>query len=311
MTGRAVTRLARLVVLAISLGVGVAYVILRSPEYQPADVAAYWEAGMRLRSGEPLYMMASDRDGPEIFRYAPWFAMIWVPLTFLPMAPVVVVWWLLMIAMALYLMYRIARLGAAGLAIVGLIGPYLIWIAGRGNVHPLLLLSLVLGVESRAGPLVIGLTASLKATPLAYALVYLGRGQLLRFVVAVSTFGALSAPMILFGWESSQADPGRSPNPIFAVSPLAWFLVVVALSAATVVTAHRWPRYAWVVASAAAVAAVLRFLPYSVTYLLVGLAPVLAGTARNPRDARGGGRSRGLGGHPEPQPTLDDAHRRS
>lgn len=269
-------RVARLLVVAVSLGLGIAYVIVRSGEYEPADVTAYWDAAMRLRAGEPLYVIVPDPEAPEVFRYAPWFALAWVPLTFLPREPVLVAWWLGMIVLAAYGLWRVARLGAAGLAIAGLIGPFLVWIAARGNVHPLVLVPLMLGVEGRAGPILVGVMASLKATPLAFALVYLGRREWRRFAVALGTFAVLVAPIALFGTAGFQADPGRYPNPLLEISPVAWLAAVSLLCVATVVTAARWPSHAWWVAGLAAMAGVARFLPYNLTYLLVGLAPALA-----------------------------------
>lgn len=265
-------RWSRLFVLAISLAFGIAYVILRSTEFAPDDTAAYWDAAVRLRTGQELYPVSVDPDAAEVYRYAPWFALIWVPLTFLPQALVVGAWWLVVLGATGVLLWRIARLGLAGLALTGLIGPFLIWIAGRGNVHPLILLPLVLGVEGRAGPVIVGAAASLKATPLAYALVYLGRRQFGAFATSLASFLVLTAPVLLFDTSGYVTAAGTDPNPIYAVSPGLWLGLVVCSSIATLAVAYRWPRYAWLVASLTATVAVMRFLPYSLTYLLVGVA---------------------------------------
>ena len=48
-----------------------------------ADVAAYWGAAEHIRAGEPLYL-AGAANASDLYRYAPWFAYAWVPLTLLP-----------------------------------------------------------------------------------------------------------------------------------------------------------------------------------------------------------------------------------
>src|SRR5688572_21151847 len=48
------------------------------------DVDAYWDAAMRLRASEALYPVGLNPNAYQVFRYAPWFAWLWVPLTFLP-----------------------------------------------------------------------------------------------------------------------------------------------------------------------------------------------------------------------------------
>ena len=268
--------IARIVVIVVCVAIGAVYVIVRLGDFEPRDAAAYWDAAMRLRHGEPLYVLLPDPDAAEIYRYAPWFAAAWIPLTYLPRDAVFFAWWMAMLGVAVYVCWRVAQLGPAAIALVGLVGGFLIWVAGVGNVHPLVLLMLLLTLEGRAGPIAIGLAASLKATPLAYALVYLGRREWRRFLVAVVTFAVLTAPVLAFGIAGYQVNPGRDPNPLLAISPVLWVAVVSGLSIATVVVAARWPSHAWWVASLVVMAAIPRFLPYSVSYLLVGVVPVLA-----------------------------------
>ncbi len=64
------------------------------------DVAAYWNAAERLRDGQPLYV-AGPPNASDLYRYAPWFAVAWIPLTYLPHDAVVAAWVGLMIAAAL------------------------------------------------------------------------------------------------------------------------------------------------------------------------------------------------------------------
>ena len=48
------------------------------------DINAYWLAAERLKHGEQLYLGSLNPDSYQVFRYAPWFAWFWVPLTYLP-----------------------------------------------------------------------------------------------------------------------------------------------------------------------------------------------------------------------------------
>jgi len=57
---------------------------LRRANWGFEDVRAYWEAALRLRQGLPLYGGTPDPNSYGVFRYAPWFAWMWVPLTYLP-----------------------------------------------------------------------------------------------------------------------------------------------------------------------------------------------------------------------------------
>ncbi len=62
--------------------------------WNPADAGAYYDAATRLVNGEPLYA-ATGPEAHETYRYAPWFAYLWIPVTALPRDPVLHVWSLL------------------------------------------------------------------------------------------------------------------------------------------------------------------------------------------------------------------------
>src|SRR2546428_14134481 len=61
-----------------------------TPHVNP-DADAYWHAALRLREGLPLYG-GPRGDETEIYRYAPWFAFAWGPLTYLGQANAYLVW---------------------------------------------------------------------------------------------------------------------------------------------------------------------------------------------------------------------------
>ena len=149
-----------------------------------ADVAAYWGAAERIRAGEPLYV-AGAANASDLYRYAPWFAYAWVPLTFLPREPVTAAWVGLMLAAVAASTLPLLRHGLAGTAAFALFAPLQLQGAVFGNVQPLLVLMLLWGVERRSGPLWIAIGASLKAVPLLLALVYAGRGEWRRAGLAL------------------------------------------------------------------------------------------------------------------------------
>jgi hypothetical protein len=131
------------------------------------DTDAYWNAALRLRSGEPLYPVLGNPDASDTYRYAPWFAFLWVPVTFLPQPLVYGAWIVILMAAAaatLWLTLRHWSVAAAMSAV--LFGSLLIPAAASGNVQPLLIAALALGLERRSGPLWIAAAASLKAAPI-------------------------------------------------------------------------------------------------------------------------------------------------
>jgi hypothetical protein len=71
--------------IVIGLVVGFAIAALTGPgtNWWLKDSDAYWNAAMRLRTGEPLYPVLVNVEDPDIYRYSPWFAVAWIPLTFL------------------------------------------------------------------------------------------------------------------------------------------------------------------------------------------------------------------------------------
>jgi len=64
------------------------------------DMDVYWTAGKQWRiSGNP-YTLAAGATEHTVFRYSPWFAGLWVPLTYLPRPVVDVAWSVLMLGAA-------------------------------------------------------------------------------------------------------------------------------------------------------------------------------------------------------------------
>ncbi len=175
-----------------------------------ADVAAYWNAAERLREGQPLYV-PGEPNASDLYRYAPWFAAAWIPLTYLPHDAVVAGWVGLMVVAALATCVPLLWRGPTGWAAFAIFMPLQLQGAIFGNVQPLLVLMLMWGVERRSGPLWIALAASLKAVPLALALVYAGRGELGKAAWSLALTLILIAPMLLFDLASYPDQPRPEP----------------------------------------------------------------------------------------------------
>ena len=234
-----------------------------------SDVGAYWTAAERIRADEPLYVTGAA-NASNLYRYAPWFAYAWVPLTFLPRDAVTTAWVALMLVAAIASTLPLIRHGLAGTAAFALFAPLQVQGAIFGNVQPLLVLMLLWGVERRSGPLWIAIGASLKAVPLLLALVYAGRGEWSRAGLALLLTGALAAPALLFDLSGYSTTPGPGQMSLTAVAfPL---YVAVALVMAGVAYLGARSRHRWVLGALAMLLALPRALTYETGFLLVGLA---------------------------------------
>jgi len=233
------------------------------------DVTAYWNAAERLRDGETLYA-AGAANASDLYRYAPWFAFAWIPLTYLPFEAVASAWVGLMVAAALISTVPLLRLGLTGWAAFAFFMPLQLQGAVFGNVQPLLVLALMWGVNRRSGPVWIALAASLKAVPLALALVYAGRGEWRRAAIASGLTALLVAPMTLFDLSGYSTAPGPNQNSLAGVSPFLFIPIAIASLVFTYRLART--RYGWAAGAFAMIATLPRLLSYQATFMLVGLA---------------------------------------
>jgi hypothetical protein len=104
-----VVRLARLLALAVIVGVGISELWFAVSQWTMTDSAAYWNAGMRLREGAPLYPVVSNVEASDVYRYAPWFAWLTVPFTYLPVWLAGAVWSLILVAASVAAVVPLAR----------------------------------------------------------------------------------------------------------------------------------------------------------------------------------------------------------
>ena len=265
-----IARLPKLVVTALVVGVGLSQLILTLGDWHLSDAGAYWEAAHRLREGQALYPSLGDTEASEVYRYAPWFAWAWVPLTLFPREAAYAVWSLVLLAASGAALTPLIRRRAW--LLVAFFLPILVGISGIGNVQPLIVAALVLGIERRSGPLWIGLAASLKAVPLLFAVTYIGRGEWVRAAAAVAVTFLLVAPMLLY--DLSNYPTGADAAATLINAPVVYAIVI----AAVIVVSVRLARgpFGWLASSTAVALAVPRFFVYDVTFLMPALQ---AGTA--------------------------------
>lgn len=261
----------RFLALAICIGFGLAFVISNVRSWQLEDAESYWNAAIRLRHGLPLYIPVDPAaDEMTAYRYAPWLAWLWVPLTLLPKGLVQVGWSGLLVAACVGAIIPLLRQRTvAAICLVALLGGLLVRTASTGNVHALVIAALVYGVPRRSGPIWIGLAASLKIAPIAYALVYAGRREWGRAALSVAVAGILFAPALLYDLSGYPTDPGESFSLLSLAGPVPW--AAVAAAAVLGAFAMARTRLAWGAASVAVLSLIPRLELYGLTYLLVGL----------------------------------------
>jgi hypothetical protein len=260
-------RLARTVALAVIIGVGIFNLYIALTGWTLSDASAYWEAALRLRAGQPLYPTLTSPEGSDIYRYAPWFAWLTVPWTFLPTWVAGTLWSIVLLvasgAALLPLLQRRAWL------LMAFFAPILVGISAIGNVQPLIVAGLVLGLDRRSGPIWIALAASLKLFPLLMALVYAGRRQWLRFALSVALTGLLWLPAaLLYDLSSYPLSAGRAAGLI--TMPIAYVAVTgIAMAATFALAPSRW---GWLAGATTVVLALPRLFVYDITFLMTGLA---------------------------------------
>ena len=271
-----IRRLPRTIALAIIIGVGIFNIYQAVIGWTLSDAGAYWNAAMRLREGAELYPTLASVDASEVYRYAPWFAWLTVPVTYLPVQLAGALWSAVLLGASAAAIAPLIRMRAW--LLVAFFGPILVGISAVGNVHALMLAPLMWTINRRSGPVWVAISASLKIFPLLLALVYAGRGQWRRFAVSVLLTGVLWAPALLYDLSDYAVRAGEAA----ALYNQPVLYVLVGGAAVGVTLALAMGRYGWLSAATAVVVALPRIFVYDVSYLMLGLADI-AETRRSAR----------------------------
>lgn len=258
-------RLARIIALAVIVGVGVNHVWWSIADWHLSDMNAYWDAGMRIRHGEALYPPVSDAIASDVFRYSPWFAWLWTPITFLPRELVNVAWSAVLLAASAAALWPM-MMRRAWIAVAFFL-PILVGISAIGNVHPILIAGVVLTADRRSGPAAIGVAASLKLFPFLFVLTYIGRRQWTRAAITVLITATLLVPYLFYDLTYYVTSTGGT-SAIWD-QPIVYAVTVAAAAALALYFAKS--RNGWLTASATVVLALPRFFVYDVTWIMAGL----------------------------------------
>jgi len=244
------------------MAIGAVYIGEGFAEWDLLDMSAYRDAAMRIRAGEVLY--GGDVHLNSAYRYAPWFAYAWVPLTYLPDAVVRIGWsGLLLLGAALSVRPLFRRTRASVLLLI-LFAPLMFGTATGGNVQPLMIGALVWGLSTRWGWLAVGFAASLKLIPLAFCAVFIAERRWWQAVGAVALTSVLWLPVVWMPIEAVTFETGLA-----RMLPTPLWLLVPAIGAAVALTfAARRSRHTALAAAMAGVLALPRLFVYEIALLL-------------------------------------------
>ncbi|HJR50718.1 MAG TPA: glycosyltransferase 87 family protein [Gemmatimonadales bacterium] len=260
-------RAARLLVLAVLIGIGISHVVFAIRDWPLGDMDVYLAAARRLRDGEPLYV-AGD-VAVNSFWYAPWYAVLWVPLTYLPREMVAVGWSAILLVATAAVALILARQGRWGVMVALLVGPPLFAVSAGGNVQPLMVLALLLGFHRSWGPIAVAVAASMKFTPVLLVAAYVARREWWKALASLVAAGVLLVPGYLMGITNAGVQSGAAPS-LLGVSPVVYGTVVAMMIGVTFLVQR---RYALLAATAAAVLALPRLFVYDVTLIASAAAP--------------------------------------
>jgi hypothetical protein len=270
-----VERVARLVAIAAAVfGVILLMGAALNGNVQP-DADAYWHAAMRLRDGQALYG-GPRGDETEMYRYAPWFAIAWVPLTYLGQDVAYTVWRLALLMSTVVAIWPLVRRPTpASMTLAILLGGLLVSNLPAANVGPLIVGALVAGIRSRAGPVLLGLAASLKLYPLILVAGYVADRRWGSAVIAIAVGAVLWLTVLAFDLQLYMQIGGPSfylgGVSLFSVSPLLWVPTAAAAAGVVITLAIRGSSWTWLAAAAAIPLALPRVWLPDAAYVLVGV----------------------------------------
>jgi hypothetical protein len=247
---------------ALCATVGILFVAEALTNWRLLDATAYEAAALRIRSGEILY--GGDVHHNSAYRYAPWFAYAWVPLTYLPDPVVDVAWSAVLIVGAIVAVRPLIRPGRASTLALLLFAPLMLGSASGGNVQALMVGVLVAGLPTRWGWAAVGFAASLKIIPIAFCAVFIAQRRWMQVAGAVGLTVVLWLPVL---WMT--VDPVTFDTGLMRSLPAPWWIGVPAAGALVALTsAARRSPLTGMAAALAAIAALPRFFAYEVAILL-------------------------------------------
>jgi hypothetical protein len=254
---------------ATGLLLGGAIWIVMHLNWSLSDMAAYDHAAARFLAGGTLYPALTDPTAPDVYRYAPWFAVAWLPMHWLAEPIRGMVWSSVLVvasvaaAWPLLIQRRVVLVAVGAMSAAWLLGA-----AKWGNVEPLMIAVLVWGTPRRWGPVAVGVAASLKVAPILLAVVWFGRGEWRKASIAIAVAAILLAPMLLSDLSHYPLEATATLSVRRAFGEVAWAGLTIALTVGALVMAKT--RWSWWLADAASLAAYPQLPLYRLGMLLVG-----------------------------------------
>ena len=229
----AVKKSTALIVLAVIVLLCLAFAFRAKVEM--SDFEVNYKAGQRLRSGETLYR---PTDGHWQFKYLPFSAFLYLPLTLLPLAPAKAVWLGAIVLATVMIFFISAKLIDnkdraffhpalfAGLVLAR----YFLRELQLGQINALitfLLLATIwlLAGSSRppagaAGGALVGLATALKPYAAVFFPYLAVRKKWLTLAAGLAVFGlAVFAPALFYGWEGNLVVLGEWKSSLAASTP--------------------------------------------------------------------------------------------
>ena len=273
-------RYARIVAVGVLAAIAIDNVYFAIVQWPLHDMDVYLSAASRLKNGQPLYIPGDV--AVDSFWYAPWFAVAWMPLTFLPRLVVAVLWSGALLAATAVVTVMLARIGRNGPMLALLVGPLLFAVSAGGNIQALMVLSLVWGFNRGSGPFWVAIAASMKYTPILLALTYVARREWFRAISAGLLAAALIGPSFVLRLLNAGVRSQAASSLLGSSSPA--YLIVVAAFALLAIAGRR--QYSTLASATAAVLALPRLFAYDVTLIATGVSEPKADSAARGRSLR-------------------------
>ena len=265
-----------LAVLGVLLAIGLLPRLLGLLERNAfSDVRAYYDAGVRLNAGGPLYPGGADVNSSAFYRYPPLLAIAFRPLALLPYSVVAPAW---AFAMMLALAIAIRRIGVKRPTMwmaVGILAFPILWSLAIGQAQ--ILITLLLTIVS---PWSVALAGQIKVLPALAAVYWVGRrdwralGRFVAITLALVAVQLILEPTGTIAYlgvlNLGQVGPIDNLSP-YGMSPLAWAVFATGLGGLALVSART--RHGWAAAVAFSVLATPRLLWYLLVALLAALRP--------------------------------------
>lgn len=257
-----VTNAGFLLALACAAAIGAVYVQEALVNWNLLDMSAYQSAASRIRTGDVLY--GGDVHLNSAYRYAPWFAYAWVPISQVPDVVVRIGWSLLLLAGGAMAVRPLLHWSRPHLVLALVFIPLMLGSASGGNVQPLMIGALVWGLPTRWGWAAVAFAASLKIVPIAFCAVFVAERRWAQAVAAVAATIALWLPVLWMPVEPITFETGLS-----RMLPAPWWLLPAAIGAAIALAlAAKRSRFTPVAAALSALVALPRLFAYELSMLL-------------------------------------------